>query len=121
MSHVRSYGAVREASNQSLGDGQKQKLIFNFAIRVIASEGQSDTRKFVLQYRLYGKVLGKYNTRLTTKKNYALNRTFFCRNLFIWRHLDTNSDLLFSKFFLPACKMDIFSARQSWHILEPHW
>ena len=52
-------------------------------------------------------------------KNYTFNRTFFNRNLFMWRHLDTSSNCLFIKFFLSACKIVTFSVRQSWHVLKP--
>ena len=44
---------------------------------------------------------------------------FFNRNLFVRRHLDTSSDRLLIKFFSSACKIATFSARQTWHVLEP--
>ena len=36
-----------EAQNHSLGDGQKQMLIFNFSIRVTASKRKSVTKNVV--------------------------------------------------------------------------
>ena len=37
----------------------------------------------------------KYNN---WKLNYAFNRTFFNKNLFMWRHLETSSDRLLARF-----------------------
>ena len=53
-------------------------------------------------------------------KNYVFHQRFFSRNLFMWWHSNISSDRLLSKFFLSACKTVTFSARQSWHVLEPY-
>ena len=98
---------------------------FNFAIRLTASERKKQykrSRVFVTRDMgmMWKTQKSETNCRLlaVNDKNYASNRRFFSRNLFMWQHLDTSSTCLFSKLFLSACKIVTFSARQSWHVLE---
>ena len=53
-------------------------------------------------------IIGNCRILTISDKNYAFNRRFFSRNLFMWRHLDTSSNCLFSKLFLSAYKMSLF-------------
>ena len=44
---------------------------------------------------------------------------FLSLNLFLWRHFEMSSDLLFRRDFWSACRITSFSAKQSGHFLAP--
>ena len=61
-----------------------------------------------------------YSVSIEFPKREAHYFTSCSRNLFLWRHLEISSVLLFSRSFGSALTMATFSDRQRSHFLVPH-
>ena len=51
---------------------------------------------------------------------FKMHHRFFKMYLFLWRHFDINSVLLFKRFFCSARAIMYFSVKQRSHLLVPH-
>ena len=51
---------------------------------------------------------------------FKMHHRFFKMYIFLWRHFDINSVLLFKSFFCSACAIMYFSVKQRSHLLVPH-